>query len=98
MQSPLTIPLDEVGALLGRSPDAVKRRYRALLASGFPRRLPGSDWRFSRALVRAWVNAQSAPAIAANDDLTIVIGPEQLGSLAALHHELLSRKYGGERA
>lgn len=63
----LTIPIDEVAELLGRDVDGVKRRYRQLLAAGFPRRLPGSDWRFSRALVRVWVNSHGALQ-AANDD------------------------------
>lgn len=92
MQSQLTMGLDEVAALLGRDADGVKRRYPKLLASGFPRRLPGSDWRFSRALVRAWVDA---PVVTGNDNaVTVATGPA--GSIVELHRAHLARKYGGE--
>lgn len=94
----LTMPIDEVAALLGRDVEGVKRRYRQLLATGFPRRLPGSDWCFSRALVRAWVNAQGTPVVGNDNGVVVTIAPEPVGSLVDLQHKHLSRKYGGERA
>lgn len=71
-----TVPLAEVAAALGRSPDYVRRHHRRLTAAhGFPRPLPGAGWRWPRRLVEAWLT--SGGIVAANDDALAARGGER---------------------
>lgn len=81
----LTVPLDEVAAALGISPDRLRRTARALhVRHGFPLPLPViGGWRWSRAVLEAWLEAGGVPAAA-----------EDAPDLTQSQNAMLRRRYG----
>lgn len=80
----LTVPLEEVAAALGLSPERLRRLARSLHEKhGFPLPLPTAGWRWSRPVLQAWLEAGGAP-----------LAPEDAPDLPKLQNAMLRRKYG----
>lgn len=97
----LTVSIDDVAAAIGKTVDQLKRDHRRLTRDhGFPRPLPGANWRWPRKLVEIWIDAGGCdpePAIkivVANDDMPT--DDAGIGRIVAGQHANLARRYGGE--
>lgn len=67
MSNPLTVPLDELAAMLGTEPDTVRRQHRRWSDQhGFPRKL-AVGWAWSRRDLKLWI--EQGMARPANDPL-----------------------------
>lgn len=84
-QSP-TMSLDELAGLLGLEPEQLKRRHLKMTRrAGFPARLDGAAWRWSRRAVLRWIDAAAQPAAApaTNDNIVqFTLGDLQRADLA----------------
>ncbi|YBV97552.1 hypothetical protein M1D80_11930 [Phyllobacteriaceae bacterium JZ32] len=80
-----TADIDEVAAAIGRKPQWLKRNWLKMHNNeGFPRPLPGSDWRWPRRMVELWLIAGGVVAKAANSNH---VGADLITLQRQAHHE-----------